>query len=95
MKPLIDGVYLNAAGFRNYKLYVAAPRGDEAPPLFVMLHGCQQNAADFAAGTRMNELAEECGGVVLYPEQCTMANTNGCWNWHKKQHQVPTVASLH
>ena len=87
MKPLIDGVYLNAAGFRNYKLYVAAPRGDEAPPLFVMLHGCQQNAADFAAGTRMNELAEECGGVVLYPEQCTMANTNGCWNWHKKQHQ--------
>jgi poly(3-hydroxybutyrate) depolymerase len=63
MKPLIDGVYLNAAGMRSYKVYVAAPRGDETPPLFVMLHGCQQNAADFAAGTRMNELAEECGGL--------------------------------
>jgi poly(hydroxyalkanoate) depolymerase family esterase len=86
MKPLIEGVYLNAAGFRNYKLYVAAPRR-EAPPLFVMLHGCRQDAADFAAGTRMNELAEECGGVVLYPEQCKMANINGCWNWHEKQHQ--------
>jgi len=87
MKPLIDGVYVNAAGFRTYKLYVAASRGEKAPPLFVMLHGCQQNASDFAAGTRMNELAEECGGVVLYPEQCNMANMNGCWNWHDKRHQ--------
>jgi poly(hydroxyalkanoate) depolymerase family esterase len=87
MKPLIEGVYLNAAGFRNYKLYVAAPRGGDAPPLFVMLHGCRQDAADFAAGTRMNELADECGGVVLYPEQCKMANMYGCWNWHEKQHQ--------
>jgi poly(hydroxyalkanoate) depolymerase family esterase len=88
MKPLTDGVYLNAAGLRNYKLYVAAPCGNEAPPLFVMLHGCQQTAADFATGTRMNELAEECGGIVLYPEQCKLANMNGCWNWHEQQHQT-------
>jgi poly(hydroxyalkanoate) depolymerase family esterase len=87
MKDLVDGAYLNAAGVRDYKLYIAAPRNGEAPPLFVMLHGCHQNAADFAAGTRMNELAEECGGVVLYPEQCTMANMNGCWNWHDEKHQ--------
>jgi poly(hydroxyalkanoate) depolymerase family esterase len=87
MRDLIERAYLNAAGFRNYELYVAAPRNGEAPPLFVMLHGCGQNAADFAAGTRMNELADECGGVVLYPEQCKMANMNCCWNWHKTKHQ--------
>ena len=87
MKHLIDGVYLHAAGVRNYGLYVATSRDGEEPPLFVMLHGCRENAADFAAGTRMNELAEECGGVVLYPEQCQMANVNGCWNWHERKHQ--------
>jgi poly(hydroxyalkanoate) depolymerase family esterase len=87
MKDLIDGAYLNASGVRNYKLYVAVTRNGEAPPLFVMLHGCGQDAADFAAGTRMNELANECGGVVLYPEQCKLANMNGCWNWHDTRHQ--------
>jgi poly(hydroxyalkanoate) depolymerase family esterase len=87
MRNLVDGAYFNAAGVRNYKLYAAAARIGDAPPLFVMLHGCHQNAADFAAGTRMNQLADECGGVVLYPEQCAMANMNGCWNWHDKSHQ--------
>jgi poly(3-hydroxybutyrate) depolymerase len=60
MNKFIDGVYVNASGTRTYKLYVAASDSGEAPPLFVMLHGCDQDAADFAVGTRMNELAEEC-----------------------------------
>jgi poly(hydroxyalkanoate) depolymerase family esterase len=87
MNELIDGVYVNPAGIRNYKLYVAASRPGEASPLFVMLHGCDQDAADFAVGTRMNELAEECQGVVLYPEQCRLVNPFGCWNWHDAKHQ--------
>ena len=84
MTELIDGSYLNAAGARNYKLYVGTPLPGEAPPLFVMLHGCDQDAAGFAAGTRMNELADECHGVVLYPEQCRIVNPLGCWNWHDR-----------
>jgi len=87
MTELIDGTYLNAAGARSYKLYVTPPVAGEAPPLFVMLHGCDQDAAGFAAGTRMNELADECRGVVLYPEQCRMINPMGCWNWHDIKHQ--------
>src|SRR5450631_4347952 len=87
MSQFIDGAYVNAAGIRNYKLYVADSLPGEAPPLFVMLHGCAQDAADFALGTRMNELAEECHGVVLYPEQSRSGNPLGCWNWHDANHQ--------
>ena len=87
MNELIDGTFVSAAGMRNYKLYVAAARRGAARPLFVMLHGCDQDAADFAVGTRMNELADECGGAVLYPEQCRVVNPFGCWNWHDANHQ--------
>ena len=53
----------------------------QALPLLVMLHGCTQSPEDFAAGTRMNELAEEQGFFVAYPKQTRAANASKCWNW--------------
>jgi poly(hydroxyalkanoate) depolymerase family esterase len=76
-----------AAGRRDYKLYVPhhLPEGGRA--LLVMLHGGTQDGDDFAAGTRMNEHAEEHGFMVAYPSQSKAANASLCWNWFMPEHQ--------
>lgn len=74
-----------------YKLFLPARSGAQptsSRPLVVMLHGCTQDAEDFAAGTQMNLLAREHGFAVLYPEQGRRANAQRCWNWFKPQHQA-------
>jgi poly(hydroxyalkanoate) depolymerase family esterase len=59
-----------------------------AVPLLVMLHGCTQTVEDFATGTGMNQLAEQYGFIVLYPQQTRTANPTLCWNWFRPSHQV-------
>ena len=73
--------FASAAGSRPYKLYVPSTQQGQPLPLVVMLHGCTQSPDDFAAGTRMNELAEEIGFLVVYPGQTQAANMQKCWNW--------------
>jgi poly(hydroxyalkanoate) depolymerase family esterase len=80
----IDGTYSNKAGSRTYKLFVPSRYHQGWPlPLVVMLHGCTQSPDDFAAGTRMNFIAEEQNCLVVYPAQPSGANPSKCWNWFR------------
>ncbi len=79
----LPGLALGPGGARRYRLY----RPPDLPahgrvPLLVMLHGCGQDSAGFAASTRMNALARREGFLVLYPEQDRLAHPQRCWNWY-------------
>jgi poly(hydroxyalkanoate) depolymerase family esterase len=83
----IEAAYSNPAGSRDYKLFVPSRYQGQPLPLVVMLHGCTQSPDDFAAGTRMNFIAEEQTCFVVYPAQRSDANQSKCWNWFRTTDQ--------
>jgi poly(hydroxyalkanoate) depolymerase family esterase len=83
----IEATYSSAAGGRTYRLFIPSRYREQPLPLVVMLHGCTQSPDDFAAGTRMNLLAEEHNCFVAYPAQPSHANHAKCWNWFRKVDQ--------
>ncbi|QHO79354.1 esterase [Bradyrhizobium sp. CCBAU 051011] len=83
----IDGSYSNSAGSRAYRLFIPSGYHGQPLPLIVMLHGCTQSPEDFAAGTRMNFVAETQPCFVVYPAQRSEANQAKCWNWFRTTDQ--------
>lgn len=81
---VVRGVFRSEFGDRRYRLFVPS---DPGAPLLVMLHGCTQDAEDFAAGTRMDAVAREKGLMVLYPEQSATDHPQACWRWFDPDHQ--------
>lgn len=92
----LPGLALGPGGARRFRLY--RPPGlspGERVPLVVMLHGCGQDSAGFAAITRMNALARRERFLVLYPEQDRLANAQRCWNWYETRNgRAQAEASL-
>ncbi|WP_342051629.1 MULTISPECIES: extracellular catalytic domain type 1 short-chain-length polyhydroxyalkanoate depolymerase [unclassified Cupriavidus] len=67
---------------RRYRLYVPPGVSAARPaPLLVLLHGCGQDAASFAASTRVATIARDARWIVLMPEQSVQANAQRCWQW--------------
>jgi poly(hydroxyalkanoate) depolymerase family esterase len=83
----IESTYGGPAGSRAYRLFIPSRYRERPLPLVVMLHGCTQSPDDFAAGTRMNFLAEEQNCFVAYPAQPSRANHAKCWNWFRTADQ--------
>lgn len=81
--------YRDSVGTHPYSVYTPdSYHTGTAVPLIVMLHGCSQNARDFAAGTLMNQLADQYNFIVVYPQQSSNYNQNLCWNWFLPAHQA-------
>ena len=87
-------------GSLHYKLFIPSEYDGAPLPLVVMLHGCGQDADDFACGTGMNALAEKYHCLVAYPEQSSCANGAKCWNWfeeanhHRGQGEPALIAGV-
>ncbi|MFM9880311.1 MAG: alpha/beta hydrolase family esterase [Burkholderiaceae bacterium] len=86
-KSFTSGTHAYAARRISYKLFVPPAQEGRRLPLVVMLHGCNQDPDDFAAGTGMNKWAQEHGFFVLYPAQSYSAHPQRCWNWYLPGHQ--------
>jgi poly(hydroxyalkanoate) depolymerase family esterase len=82
-------IYNGPAGSRPYFVYTPAHyQVGTAVPLLVMLHGCMQTPLDFAAGTGMDQLADQHNFIVVYPQQAALYNSALCWNWYNPANQV-------
>lgn len=76
------GSYSGIYGTRNYKVYIPAGLSQtKKPAVVMMIHGCEQNADVFAAGTRITKWADKEKFIVLLPEQNPEYNPYKCWNW--------------
>lgn len=80
--------YDGEGGTRRYRLHVPPGVDPSSPaPLVVMLHGCTQDADDFARGTRFDALADSAGVIVAWPEQTAAHHPQKCWTWYDPAHQ--------
>lgn len=70
----------------NLRMYIHTKTNETGNnlPLVVVLHGCSQNAQKVAEQTGWNELADNYGFVVIYPEQKRSNNMSNCFNWFNK-----------
>ncbi len=70
----------------NLSLFYHVPKNAnnlKNSPMVVVLHGCSQGANSVAQLTGWNNLADEYGFYVLYPQQHFPNNPSHCFNWFK------------
>ena len=86
---------LGPLAMRRYRLFIPTGGSARKPlPLLVLLHGCAQDSAAFAAVTRAAATAKARGFAVLMPEQAQEANPQRCWNWFGSDLRVGVEAQI-
>jgi poly(hydroxyalkanoate) depolymerase family esterase len=71
----------------NLRMFKYVPAGLPAsPPLVVVLHGCTQNARDFAAQSGWIALADRLQLALALPEQTQGNHPRNCFNWFVISH---------
>ncbi|HEY8289607.1 MAG TPA: PHB depolymerase family esterase [Acetobacteraceae bacterium] len=63
------------------KMLVCANQVPRGRPLVVLLHGCGQDAAGFAADSGWIALADRLGIPLVVPEQADASNVHRCFQW--------------
>ncbi|MBA3914372.1 MAG: PHB depolymerase family esterase, partial [Acidobacteriales bacterium] len=77
-----------SAGSRDFKLWIPRQCESQVPvALLVLLHGCRQKVDNLALISGMNQVANEHGFLVVYPQQRRRANLLRCWNWFEPRQQ--------
>jgi poly(hydroxyalkanoate) depolymerase family esterase len=66
----------------SLNMYNYVPSGISGPaPLVIALHGCTQTAAEYAAQSGWNKLANLHKFYMAYAEQVSANNSEKCFNW--------------
>ncbi len=92
---LIRKTFSNDYGQRNYFVYIPKNLVEgKANGMFMMLHGCFQNATAFSGETGLMKVAEKYGFIAIFPEQDYSNNIWKCWNWFKPENQERDSAEL-
>ncbi|AEA45592.1 extracellular catalytic domain type 1 short-chain-length polyhydroxyalkanoate depolymerase [Fluviicola taffensis] len=85
-------------GNLNAYIHEPAKKTTKQVPLVLVLHGCNQDADEIARSSGWNELADNLGFYVLYPEQRGVNNMIKCFNWFLENDQEKDkgeIASIH
>lgn len=86
---------LGPLAMRRYRLFLPPGAGlRRRLPVLMLLHGCGQDAASFAAASRAAAAARAGGYAVLLPEQAPEANPQRCWNWFRPEAIVAAEAAI-
>lgn len=59
--------------------------------MVVLLHGCGQNAIDFAEQSGLIAEAKKHHWLLLLPQQSNQNNVASCFNWFSKQDHLPEL----
>lgn len=85
----------------NLRMLEYVPDGlPEDSPVVVALHGCSQNATGYGVDSGWVELAQRLGFALVLPEQRSVNNYNGCFNWFESadttrdRGEVASIASM-